>query len=82
VRHLPPGRKRNAGGEIDGTVEAALEGCDLVQVLLGWPEGVALEADEAVEAPEREGDAVYEDELEVAEGVEGGDEAGEVGFPV
>jgi hypothetical protein len=63
-------------------VEAATETGELVEVVFRWPEGVALEADQAVEAPEGEGDAVGQDELEVADGVEGLELAGEVGFPV
>ena len=46
-------------------VEATAQGCELTQVALRGPEGVALEADETV-PPEGEGDAVREDRLELA----------------
>ena len=41
-----------------------------------------LEADEAIEPPEGEGDAVGEDELEIVDGLEGGDLTGEMCLPV
>ena len=43
---------------------------------------MALENDEAIEPPEGEGDAVGEGELEVVDGLEGGDLTGEMCLPV
>jgi hypothetical protein len=67
---------------VPGAVEAAPKGCELVQIPVGGPEDVALESNEAIEFPQREVDAVGEDELEVAEGLEGGELAFETFFPV
>ena len=63
-------------------VETATESSELVEVPLGGPEGVALEADEAIEAPERKGDAVGEDEFKVSDGLEIGDLASEMVIPI
>ncbi len=87
VRFVPLDVLDGAGGENTveancGTVEASDEGSVLAEIRVGWPEGVGLEANEAVEAPEGEGDTVGENELEIALGLEGGDLAGEMAIPV
>lgn len=62
--------------------ETALKGTVFVEEELRGREGVALEADEAVEAPERQGDAMGKDGLKLAFGAEGLELAGDVSFPV
>jgi len=58
------------------------EGFELFEEVLGGTEGIELIGDDAVKAPGGEGDAVGENQLGVADGVEGVDVATEVGLPI